>query len=228
MSVAQRRSYIGDPHEVVTRFVNMVSFSNASPYDYAVEYYNVDAPYFVTSAGYSSYCSGYGNAYRDVNNQYWYRPTLQERWDDDFYGYYGSVGSGCNTYAPCTAYGLNSYGYSSMYTSGIGFYPVCYPRNQNNGGNPPVTPPATDSMKVPRWLTDSIGGRTPDTVGVIPDKGNGRAFQRGFAEGWAPSNEHRDPRAAWSGHHCRRSDRSLVRDSRACAPQLAHDDRTDA
>ncbi len=159
------RVYIGDPHTVISRFVNMVSFSDASPYDYAVEYYNVDAPYYVTSAGYSSFCSGYQN----WNDQRWYRPTLAERWDDDFYGYYGRSSFGCNPYPPCAAYGISSFGYSSFDASGIAFYPVCYQQN-NNGNPPPVQPPGSDSVKVPRWLTDSVGGRTPDTVGVIPPK----------------------------------------------------------
>lgn len=159
------RVYIGDPHTVITRFVNMVSFSEASPFDYAVEYYNVDAPYYVTSAGYSSFCSGYQN----WNDQRWYRPTLAERWDDDFYGYYGRSSFACNPYPPCAAYTIGSFGYSSFDASGIGFYPVCYQQN-NNGNPPPVQPPGSDSVKVPRWLTDSVGGRTPDTVGVIPPR----------------------------------------------------------
>lgn len=154
------RVYVGDPHTVITRFVNMVSFSDASPFDYAVEYYNVDAPYFVTSAGYSAYCSGYNN---------YYRPSLAERWDDDYYGYYGISSLGCNPYAQCSAYGLYGFGYSTWFGGASNFYPnYCYPSAGTNNPTLPTTPPGSDSLKVPRWLTDSVGGRRPDTVGVLP------------------------------------------------------------
>lgn len=161
------RVYVGDPHTVISRFVNMVSFSEASPFDYAVEYYNVDAPYFVTSAGYSSYCSGYNN----WNNQNWYRPSLAERWDDDYNGYYGLSSFGCNPLAQCSAYGAYGFGYSTWFGGGNNFYPnYCYPQQQTNNPTTPTAPPGSDSLKVPRWLTDSVGGRLPDTVGVVPDQ----------------------------------------------------------
>ncbi len=156
------RVYVGDPHRVVTRFASMVGFSEQSPYDYAVDFYNVDAPYYVTSAGFSNFCSGY-------NGQY--RRGLAERWDDEMY--YGDGASSqydCNSYAYCAASGW--YGWGSNLSS-YGFMdPRCfYPRsNQPWNSRPPVPPPAADSARVPRWLTDSIRGGRPDTVGSIPER----------------------------------------------------------
>lgn len=162
--------YIGNPHDVISRFASMVSFSDASPFDYAVEFYNVDAPYYVSSAGYSAYCSDYNRGYSSG----YYRPTLAERWDDEFY--YGSgIGQsfGCGADPRCGVYSLINSGFLNWYGTGGSFYPNCLPRDaRNNSNNPPTTPPHTDSLKVPRWLTDSVGGRTPDTVGVIPVKGS--------------------------------------------------------
>ncbi|MEP7384567.1 MAG: DUF4384 domain-containing protein [Gemmatimonadota bacterium] len=157
------RVYIGDPHEVITRFASMVSFSDGSPFDYAVEFYNVDAPYYVSSLGYSQYCGGYNSGY--------YRPGLAERWADQFYNDAGYGSSfGCESYPRCGGYGLANFGYSTWLGTGSSFYPVCLPNQPRNNQNPPGTPPTPDTLRVPRWLTDSIGGRTPDTVGVVPTR----------------------------------------------------------
>lgn len=158
------RVYIGDPHRVVTRFASMVLYSNLSPFDYAVDYYNVDAPYYVTSTGFSNFCSGYYGQYRR---------GLSERWDDElFYG--DGVGSryDCSYLDRCAA--LSQYGSGWGYDFyGMGFTnPLCFmPRtNQPGATRPPVTPQTTDSARVPRWLTDSVRGGRPDTVGTVPER----------------------------------------------------------
>lgn len=165
------RVYIGDPHRVVTRFASLVNFSDDSPFDYAVEYYNVDAPYWVSSAGFANFCNGYyGN----------YRRGMQERWDDEmFYGMgssYGSWANCGNVSAYCGLGYLNSpWGYDLMGWGAGG--PLCfYPRNGQGTSQPPVLPPATDSVRVPGWLPDSIKGGRPDTVGTIPERRNGEAL----------------------------------------------------
>lgn len=153
------RVYIGDPHRVITRFASMVSFSDESPYDYAVEYYQVDAPYYVSSVGFSNFCNGYYGGYRR---------GLQERWDDQlFYGDAMSYGYGCNY--NCAGFGYP--GYSS--TAGYNAYfinPGCNYNNRANQNQPPIpTTPPKDSLHVPPWLPDSIKGGRPDTVGHVPE-----------------------------------------------------------
>lgn len=156
--------YIGDPHRIVSRFASMIAFTEHTPFDYAVDFYNVDAPYFVTSAGYSNFCNGYSGAYRR---------GLAERWDDEFY--YGSGGGaayGCQSLSPCDVLGMGGFGYSAG-VGGLGYIPsYCFPgRYGSNGGNPPPQNPAgRDSLRVPPWLADSIGGSRPDTVGAIADR----------------------------------------------------------
>ncbi|HEX4934548.1 MAG TPA: DUF4384 domain-containing protein, partial [Gemmatimonadaceae bacterium] len=161
------RVYIGDPHRVITRFASMVSFSDESQYDYAVEYYQVDAPYYVSSVGFSNFCYGYaGN----------YRRGMQERWDDElYYGTGSSYGSAANCGNASLYCGLGYYnspwGYDLLGWSGLG--PLCYyPRGpQQNGGLPPTPPlpPGADSLRVPPWLPDSIKGGGPDTVSRVPE-----------------------------------------------------------
>jgi len=152
--------YIGDPHRVIARFASMVNFSDASPYDYAVDFYNVDAPYYVSSAGFSNFCNGFVNG----------RRGLQERWDDEFY--YGSgagLGYNCQFIANCALLGFSGYnvGYGLLGSAD----PYCLgQRNGGVGNAPPPVPPVGDSLRVPPWLPDSIGGGRPDTVGGIPDK----------------------------------------------------------
>ena len=155
--------YIGDPHRIVSRFASIIAFTEQSPFDYAVDFYNVDAPYYVTSAGYSNFCNGYsGN----------YRRGLAERWDDEFfYGSGGGSAFGCESVSPCAVLGFGGFGYSSGF-GGLGYVPsYCYPQGYgNNGGNlPPTNIPGADSLRVRPWLADSIGGSRPDTVGTIPD-----------------------------------------------------------
>ncbi len=167
------RVYIGDPHRVITRFASLVNYADDSPFDYSVEYYNVDAPYWVSSAGFANFCNGsYGS----------YRRGLAERWDDALYygGGFGSSDAGCYNYnyANCNGLQWSSISeYSLPY--GTSFVnPLCYvPRGQTPGNPPlpPVTPPA-DSNKVPGWLPDTIRGGRPDTVGTIPERRNAEAF----------------------------------------------------
>lgn len=168
------RVYIGDPHRVITRFASLVNYADDSPFDYAVEYYNVDAPYWVSSVGFSNFCNGFEGGYRR---------GLAERWDDEMYYGGGGFGSSsyCNNYSAANCNGLqwSPYaGYSFPY-GGLSFVnPLCYtPRGQNQGNPPvpPVTPPA-DSNQVPGWLPDSIKGGRPDTVGTIPERRNAEAF----------------------------------------------------
>ena len=154
------RVYIGDPHRVITRFASMVSFSDDSPYDYAVEYYQVDAPYYVSSVGFANFCNGfYGN----------YRRGLQERWDDELYYGDGRGSSyGCNY--NCPGYGYAGYGYTYNYNQYF-INPGCgYNANQGNQNQPPIpTTPPKDSSRVPPWLPDSIKGGKPDTVSNVPE-----------------------------------------------------------
>ncbi|MCC6928695.1 MAG: DUF4384 domain-containing protein [Gemmatimonadaceae bacterium] len=150
------RVYIGDPHRVVTRFASMVSFSDESPYDYAVEYYQVDAPYYVTSVGFSNFCNGFYGGYRR---------GLLERWDDElFYGNAMASNYGCN-------YNCPSYGYTAGYGYPFFINPACgFNRNQGNQNGPPIpTQPPKDSSRVPPWLPDSIKGGRPDTVSNVPE-----------------------------------------------------------
>lgn len=158
------RVYIGDPHRVITRFASMVLFGDRSPFDYAVDYYNVDAPYYMTSVGFSNFCNGYYGQYRR---------GLAERWDDELY--YGDGFGGrydCsyfNSYR-CSAFSPMGWGYD-LY--GMGFInPLCLnPRaNQPGGTHPPVTPTTGDSARAPGWLTDSVRAGRPDTVGFIPER----------------------------------------------------------
>ena len=157
------RVYIGDPHRVVTRFASMVTFSQDSPYDYAVEYYQVDAPYYVSSVGYSRFCNGYYGGYR---------PGMQERWDDELY--YGDGFGGrydCNYNSNCASLGYSGFGYTYDYGM-YGFVnPMCFMNRPNQSGpQPPIpTGPTTDSTRVPPWVPDSIKGGKPDTVGTIPE-----------------------------------------------------------
>lgn len=156
------RVYVGDPHRVVTRFADMVLFDRESPFDYAVDYYNVDAPYYVTSAGFANFCNGYYGQYRR---------GLAERWDDELFygdGFGSGYDCGYNYNRYCGAQ-LLGWGYD-LY--GLGFNPLCFaPRAQRGGPTrPPVTPPTGDSVRVPGWLTDSIRGGRPDTVGIIPER----------------------------------------------------------
>ena len=158
------RVYIGDPHRVVTRFASMISFSDESLFDYAVDYYNVDAPYYLTSTGYSSYCDGsYGFG----------RRSLAERWDDEYYSVLrGNSGYNCRAVAQCGQLADNPLTYS-LDNVMFGFInPVCLLGRgpTTNGGRPPTTPPGSDSLRVPGWLADSIRSGRPDTVGVIPDQ----------------------------------------------------------
>jgi Domain of unknown function (DUF4384) len=162
------RVYIGDPHRVVTRFAAMVTYQEQTPFDYAVDYYNVDAPYYLSSVGFSNFCNGFNGMYRR---------GLQERWDDElFYG----MGSGFASAANCANFNImcgglgylnTPWGYDLMGWSGLG--PLCfYPRGPQAGGPvPPVGTPVGDSLRVGPWLPDSIGGGggRPDTVGVIPE-----------------------------------------------------------
>lgn len=168
------RVYIGDPHRVVTRFASLVNFSDDSPFDYAVEYYNVDAPYWVSSAGFSNFCNGYYGGYRR---------GMAERWDDQLYygdGYGGSAD--CNNFSGygCSGLGWSPYGgYSFDYGMFGHINPACFlgrpPTNPQNPPVPPYTPPV-DSSRVPGWLPDSIKGGRPDTVGTIPERRNGEAL----------------------------------------------------
>lgn len=157
--------YIGDPHRIVSRFASIVSFTEHSPFDYAVDFYNVDAPYYVTSAGYSNFCNGANGMYRR---------GLAERWDDELY--YGSLvgaGYGCQNFSPCDVLGYGGFGYAAAWDGLGSFLPGgCFPQRQGSNGDalPPPTGPASDSLRVPPWLADSIGGTRPDTVGVIPDR----------------------------------------------------------
>lgn len=156
------RVYVGDPHRIVSRFANLVLFSDQSPFDYAVDYYNVDAPYYVTSAGFSNFCNGYYGQYRR---------GLAERWDDEMY-YGDGFGAmyNCGFYNYCTMGSPYGLGYD-LY--GMGFVnPLCfYPRsNQPTSTRPPVSPPGSDSARVPVWLTDSVRVGRPDTVGVVPER----------------------------------------------------------
>lgn len=162
------RVYIGDPHRVVTRFAAMVTYEEHTPFDYAVDYYNVDAPYFLTSVGFSNFCYGFNGMYRR---------GLQERWDDElFYG----MGSGLGASANCANFNticgglgyLNSpWGYDLLGWGGLA--PLCfYPRGPQGGiPQPPIGPPGSDSSRVAPWLPDSIRGGAggPDTVGIIPE-----------------------------------------------------------
>ena len=166
------RMYVGDPHRVITRFASLVSYSSESAYDYAVDYYHVESPSFVSSSGYSNYCNGYRSGFS----------SLAQSWDDEFY--YGSSASGggfggCNAY--CSIGSL-----LSLYSRFGGFSdPSCLwsqGRGQIAQGPPPVSPPR-DSSKVPGWLPDSIRGHGPDTVGTIPD--HDTRFRTGTADGAA-------------------------------------------
>lgn len=167
------RVYIGDPHRVITRFASLVNYADDSPFDYSVEYYNVDAPYYVSSVGFSNFCFGYGGQYRR---------GLQERWDDElFYGMGSSFGSASNCGNVSAYCGLGYYnspwGYD-LFGWGAGG-PLCFfPRGNQPGQTlpPPVLPPATDSARVPGWLPDSIKVGRPDTVGTIPERRNAEAF----------------------------------------------------
>ncbi len=162
------RVYIGDPHRVVSRFAAMVTYQEHTPFDYAVDYYNVDAPYFLSSVGFSNFCNGFNGMYRR---------GLQERWDDElFYGMGGGLGwSGncANFNAMCSGMGYynSPWGYDMLGWSGLG--PLCfYPRGPQSGvPQPPIGPPGGDSARVGPWLPDSIrgGGGGPDTVGIIPE-----------------------------------------------------------
>jgi hypothetical protein len=138
----------------------MVNFSDASPYDYAVDYYNVDAPYYMTSAGFSSFCNGFAGM----------RRGLQERWDDEYYyGSAGGLGYNCIGIDNCALQGFSGYnvGYGLLGSAD----PYCLGRrNGGLNGAPPPAPPTGDSLRVPPWLPDSIGGSRPDTVGLVPDK----------------------------------------------------------
>lgn len=154
--------YIGDPHRIVTRFAQLVLYNDQSPFDYAVEYYNVDAPYYVTSAGFSNFCNGYYGQYRR---------GLAERWDDQMY-YGDGMGAlyDCGYSSYCSGSSYSGWGYN---LSGLGFLnPLCFiPRaGQAGTSRPPATPPASDSARVPVWITDSIRVGRPDTVGVVPER----------------------------------------------------------
>jgi len=161
--------YIGDPHRVITRFASIVTFGRLTPIDYDVAYYSVDAPYYVSSVGYSNYCSGRVGMYR---------PGLMERWDDEMFygGGFGSVG-GCDYYLSC--YGAMGAAFGFGYTTGFynsSYIPGCYARPSTPTSPIPPQGPVTDSVKVPGWLPDSIQHGTPDTVGTIPERRNAEAF----------------------------------------------------
>lgn len=159
------RVYIGDPHRVVTRFAAMVTYEQNTPFDYAVDYYNVDAPYYLSSVGFSNFCNGF-------NGQY--RRGLQERWDDElFYGGAGGLGWGgncANFNALCNGLGYfnTPWGYDLLGWGAMG--PLCFfPRGPQSGGPvPPAGPVGGDSVRIGPWVPDSVGGGRPDTVGVIP------------------------------------------------------------
>lgn len=149
------RSYVGDPYRVVSRFAAMVLFDDSTPYDYAVDYYNVDAPRYQSSLGYASLCNGAGYA-RGYQ-------SLQERWDDElYYGVYGGNSLGCGG-VPCIVSGFVAYSYFGS------VYPGCsYGTQTQVVQRPPIgpTPPPRDTVRGP--IVDSIVRTRPDTVGYRP------------------------------------------------------------
>jgi len=182
------RTYVGDPQRVVARFSSVVLFSNDTPYDYAVDFYSVDPPNWVASAGFSSFCNGaYGQ----------YRRSAQERWDDEFqYGYgagsfpeAGCAGGFANCFRNGWGYGngFSSLGWGLMYGSPNFYAPFCGSNFRgrtivtNNPGLPPFGPGGLDSSRVAGWFPDTstrppVGGSVPDEDQLKgrDERGNGR------------------------------------------------------
>jgi hypothetical protein len=151
------RTYVGDPYRVVSRFASMVLFDESTPFDYAVDYYNVDAPRYQSSLGYASLCNGYGAYGRGYT-------TAQERWDDEMY--YGTLGNslGCGG-MQCLISGYLAYSYFG------GIIPACgnyYGSPTQVVQRPPIGPtvPPRDTVRGP--IVDSIVRTRPDTMGYRP------------------------------------------------------------
>ncbi|MEO6445565.1 MAG: DUF4384 domain-containing protein [Gemmatimonadaceae bacterium] len=151
--------YVGNPHRVVSRFAEMVSYREGAPYDYAVDYYGVELP-GLASSSYANSCGAYSTRFT----------SLAERWDDEFY--YGTRASrynvaGCNDYC-----GIGSM--LAYYTTYGAFADADCRYNLGRGqvvqGPPVVPPPLTDSSKVPGWVGDSVRAHGPDTVSNVPNR----------------------------------------------------------
>ena len=164
--------YIGDPYRVIQRFARVVLFNENADWDYDVEFYSVDEPYF-RSAGnlYSGYCnsassrSGYGSYYGYSNG-----------FDDDDFG---GFGCGSRSYYSCfTPY----YGYGYALPLFCGQLGRGYGRVATGPARPVRPPRGIDSSKVNPWAPDSVGrpnvdkgprhANGPDVMAVDPSRPN--------------------------------------------------------